>query len=334
MKAEIAYFTEKGRITAEKIRDVLKEEGWECDFRDRDIPLAEWTGDSFRRADLLVFVSACGIAVRSIAPFIKSKTEDPAVIVADDLGRSVISLLSGHIGGANEITEMIAEKTGGYPVITTATDVSGKFAVDTWACGMGMKIINPEMIKEISMMILRGEKVPVYSDLPFRSENPQLELCSDGKGPAGICISPYRKKVFERELRLVPPCVVIGAGCRKGVRGDDIMEFACEILERENLYREAVATVASVDLKKDEKGMLDFADMLGAEFVTYSAEELEKVQGDFPESEFVKKITGTDNVCQRAAVLASDGGRTVAGKQAKNGITIAVALKEDEIYAQ
>lgn len=134
------------------------------------LSLKEWTAEHFPNADALIFVGACGIAVRAIAPYIKKKTSDPAVVVVDEGGNFAISLLSGHIGGANELTAQVAGLIDAIPVITTATDVNGLFAVDAWAVKMGCAIKNPGRIKDVSAALLRGETVSLYTRFPIEGE--------------------------------------------------------------------------------------------------------------------------------------------------------------------
>jgi cobalt-precorrin 5A hydrolase len=124
----------------------------------------QWCGDNWDSCDGLVFVSATGIAVRSIAPFIKSKKSDPAVAVVDESGHFSISLLSGHIGGANDLAQLIAEKIGAQAVVTTATDVNGKIAIDVTAKKNGLFITSMPMAKEVSASVLSGERIGFFSE--------------------------------------------------------------------------------------------------------------------------------------------------------------------------
>lgn len=135
--------------------------------------LREWTGKRFMDSDAVVFIGACGIAVRSIAPFVKSKKADPAVVVVDEQGKFSISLLSGHMGGANELSEEIAGLLDAQPVVTTATDLSGIFAVDVFAEKNGCSISDMRLAKEVSAALLAGREVGFASDFPVRGELPK-----------------------------------------------------------------------------------------------------------------------------------------------------------------
>lgn len=328
----IAYFTENGMKTADKIKEILEKRGCGCYVRNRDENLKEWTKEAFEKADAIVFVSATGIAVRTIAPLLKSKTTDPAVIVTDDRGKFVISLVSGHIGGANDMAESIAREMGSIPVITTATDINGKFAVDKWAKDNGLIIQNIAVAKDISMAVLEGKSVGITGKMPIVTE--VCEVVKDDKLPLGINISWCDDKVYQRELKLIPKWLTLGIGCRKDTPVCKIEEAVQKVLKENNILETAISKVVSIDLKKDEKGLMEFCENHSLPFETFSAEELGKVQGDFEESAFVKKTTGVANVCERAAVLGADGGKVIIKKTKGDGVTVAVAVKEETLYVK
>ena len=197
----IVSFTDAGERLAEKIRKELtgQIEPGECELfrpgresRDRR-SLSEWTREGFCQASALIFIGAAGIAVRAIAPFLKSKAEDPAVVVLDEKGQNVISLLSGHLGGANALARRIAGITGGNPVITTATDVNESFAVDTWAKEQGLRVINPEKIKVISSAVLRGESICFHSIYPILVRGHSLKSFIWNVGDDSIHSIPERE---------------------------------------------------------------------------------------------------------------------------------------------
>lgn len=260
--------------------------------KEAGISLSDWTSQNFNSNDALIYIGATGIAVRAIAPHIKSKTTDPAVICIDEMGRFVISLLSGHLGGANDLALEIAERIGATPVVTTATDGRNTFAVDSWAKSEGFGIVNPEAIKKISSAVLSGDHVTITAG--------------------------------NDELELVPKINVLGVGCKRGTSPVALMtalsEFACDA----DIELESIGGIASIDLKKDEEGLIALARSLKLELVTYSADELNEVPGEFSGSEFVKKTTGVDNVCERSAVKLS-GGELIVRKKSYDGITFALA---------
>ena len=273
------------------------------------------------RADALVFVGAAGIAVRAIAPHVRDKFSDPAVVSVDEAGRFVVPLLSGHVGGANELARRVAALTGGQAAVSTATDVNGLFAVDVWARERGMAITDRVLAKEVSAALLEGRPVGFASDFG----HPCPEGLTAGPAELGVWITDRTGEgPFPRTLRLVPRSLILGIGCRRGTPEAAIAAAADAALA--GLAPEAVAGVATIDLKKDESGLLAFCARRGLPLTTYSAEALAAVEGDFTPSAFVRGITGVDNVCERAAAAA--GGRIIVPKQANNGVTAAVARKD------
>ena len=277
----------------------------------------------FHSHDALIFISACGIAVRLIAPFVKDKTKDPAVIVMDDRGRFVIPVLSGHIGGANALAERIAELIGSVPVITTATDGAGKFSCDAWAVQHGCAISSMKTAKDISAAILTGD-IPVSSEFELPDVLPNGLIASD-EGELGIYIGIHKNTPYKSTLRLVPRIVTLGIGCRRDMSSDAIIDAVSRTFAEHNIDIKSVSSLASVDVKKDEKGLLECAAEMGVTPDFYSAAELEALKGDFEESEFVKKTVGTGNVCERAAAMT--GGELIIRKTACDGVTVAAAVQ-------
>ena len=202
-----------------------------------------WVQQMFREKEALLFIGACGIAVRSIAPFLKSKWEDPAVLVMDEKGEAVIPLLSGHAGGGNALALQVAALLGATPVLTTATDVNGQFAVDVFARKNGLKIREKALAKEVSARVLQGERLPVVAEMPLygdwpgalykeektgaMSERARLEqhnpnvsgdAQADGKkSPLGISIGKDGQNRWEKTLHLYPAQLTAGVGCRSGI---------------------------------------------------------------------------------------------------------------------
>jgi len=290
-------------------------------------PLAEFTGPVFRESDALVFVGACGIAVRAIAPYVKDKQSDPAVLSLDETSRFVIPLLSGHIGGANALAVRLAEALGAVAAVTTATDVNGKFSADAWASEQGLFIDDIKAAKSVSAAILEGP-VPMASDFPVTGTLPAGVVTGES-GPVGFCISWQEKRPFDTTLLLVPKVIRLGVGCRRGTSWAAISALVDQIMEEYHIHPEAVRSVGSIDLKKDEPGLLAFCRKRGWPVHFYPAARLEAVEGDFSPSEFVKKTTGVDNVCERAAALG--GGKLIVKKTARDGVTVAAAVDQWEV---
>ncbi len=294
-------------------------------------------GDSDRQCDAIIFVGATGIAVRAIAPFIHGKAVDPAVLVIDEAGRYVISLLSGHLGGANALARTAATLIEAEPIITTATDAESAFAVDTFAKENGFLLTDLRKAKEVSAKVLRGEKLRIYSDIPMerlvqRPARHEAELVpAQDIDRADIVIS-YRTKLLNQAtgLRLIAKRVHVGLGARKGVTQAEVAAAVATCLEDAGIDPRAVVALASIDLKKQEAGILAYSYECGVPFVTYTAEELRTVEGAFAGSSFVQSVTGVANVCERAAAYAagrSGHAEVLVHKTIHGSVTTAVAVE-------
>ena len=361
-------------------------------------PLTEWTGEQMKKRRSLLFIGACGIAVRAIAPFLTDKLNDVPVLVMDEQGCFVIPVLSGHVGGANDLAVSLAERMGSTPVITTATDLNHCFAVDLFARRNALHIVNKDGIAKVSSRILAGEEVTmaveeghfreevqtlrgrrvsrktnipdgirlvscipefhtdipivmteVIEDIPAASAEStedvpvvSVESITDATvafsessaGIPGVTESPVDILVAPasygqgRLLTLRPKEYVIGIGCKRGKAAEQIDHFVNRALKESGISMEQVAAFASIDRKKDEDGILWMSSPYGIPFVTYSAEELQQVEGTFHASEFVKSQVGVDNVCERAALrFSGPDGILITGKQAEDGITAAIVKR-------
>ena len=333
-------YTEKGAETAARIAAAMRAEGHVCrcfalpkycpqDAEPLTQSAGQWAGEGFREADALVFCCAAGIAVRAIAPWVKSKTEDPAVIVADELGRFVIPLLSGHLGGANELALTIAKRLGAIPVVTTATDLNGAFAVDVFAKKNHLWIEDMSLAKAVSAALLAGKQVGFKSDVPCVGALP--EGLTEKEAELGICVTSEPENApFARTLWLFPMRYAAGLGCRRGKSMEELETFLLKQLSDIGAAIHELRCVASIDLKKNEPGLVLLSQKYKLPILTYSAEQLSAVPGNFSGSDFVKEKTGVDSVCERAAVLAS-GGKLVIRKTAADGITFALAEYEEAI---
>lgn len=288
-------------------------------------------GAAFKTAGIIVFVGATGIAVRTIAPFIKSKLTDPAVISVDEKANFVIPLLAGHIGGANEMARHLAEYLGAVACVTTATDVNGLFAVDEWAARNNMVITSMKAAKDFAAALVAEKQAGLVSDFPVSSQLPagmRLQQ-EDTKDDIGLVIAlDASKKPFRSTLNLIPRIVHLGIGCRRGTECQKIAALVLPQLKRLGIDRRAVCSVASVDLKQDEQGLLQFAAKNGWKAHFYTADELNAVEGDFTPSSFVRGVVGVDNVCERSAVKDSCGGKLLLRKISNDGVTLAVAAED------
>lgn len=319
--------------------------------------LAEFTSLAFAEADHIIYIGAAGIAVRAIAPHIKSKDTDPGVIVMDEKAVYVIPILSGHIGGANALALDLARELGAQAVITTATDVNGVIAIDSWATENCMKIDRIGNIKHISSAVLENRKVKVYTQCRgsfagqkaheltglHKSFEALESLESSGSDVPLVVITDSHsliedvRKRFPEALMLIPCVTFAGMGCRKDIDFFPAEELFDQALTELDLDVRAIRSLNSVDLKKDEKALLMLAEKYGMEFNTFSAEELMEAElytdAEMSHSELVSRVAGAGNVCERAAVMGAAMGATgsefgiyiIMKKTKRNGVTIAVS---------
>lgn len=319
-------FTDKGLALAGRIAEGLAAGGDDAScakgFGEGKVNHHEWTAAAFASADALVFVGATGIAVRSIAPHVVAKDQDPAVIVVDEGAHFCIPLLSGHIGGANALAKRICAITGAAFAVTTASDLNGVFAVDSWAAERGLTVLNTPAIKNVTARLLAGKTVTFASEINIAGALPRnVKAASEGEqADFRIGIHPG-----ESGLNLVPRIAIVGIGCRKGTDQARIARAFGAFLQDNNVAREAVCGIASIDLKKDEPGLVAFAREAGLPFDTFSEAELNALEGTFSSSDFVQGVTGVSCVCERASVAAGD---TLAiPKTVIDGMTFALSVK-------
>lgn len=295
MRKAILPVTEKGVELAKKIS---AEVGGQIFIKGRDFDsLKNFVAEIFAKFDALIFIGAAGIAVRMIASHIVSKLSDPAVIVIDERGKNVVSLLSGHVGGGNFLTAEIAGKISANPVITTATDVEEKFSADGFASQLGLKPAPKDAIKIINSAILRGE------DIFLTAGNVKLNL--------------------------IPSNLICGIGCKRGTSAEKIFEAVSEACKIISQPVERIKIFASVDLKSDEVGLLDFAKKIQREIKFFSVDELQKEITEYKlqESDFVKKTVGVGNVCEAAALCCVERGKFALTKKSFDGVTVALLFE-------
>lgn len=271
---------------------------------ERGIPVAQWAREAFAACDALLFIGACGIAVRAIAPLVRDKTTDPAVVVMDEGGNFVIPILSGHIGGANDLARQVAEKTGATPVVTTATDVRGVPAIDVWAVKNDCAIENPHVIRPVTAALLADKPVGVM--ITERTLTP-----------------PYPVT-----LRLRPRTLAVGVGCKRNTDPEHLETAILSFLEKCGVSLLSVKSLATIDRKKDETAILRFCEKYRLTLNIFTAEELSATEGVFAHSDFVQKTVGVGCVCEPAAVRATSG-RLLMGKTAFEGVTLALAGEEN-----
>lgn len=344
----IACFTDVGETLGRSLADQWPAGGQVSRIGSGE--LSAWAEKGFTSSSptALVFIGSCGIAVRALAPFIQSKTQDPPCLVVDEAGDHVISLLSGHIGGANALCEAIAALLQAQPIITTASEVRGQWAVDRWAVEQNLGLRNTKAIKGISSELLRGGTVSlhtayqiwgelpkgvVYSTAPSASSDPgdpeQERVQKLNPDRPLICLSDRPQTLPDSTLQLIPKTLVLGIGCRRGASAQQIDFLVSQALSKAGFLSEAVLAVHSIDLKAEEPGLLTFCAEKGWPLKTFSAEELNQVEGVQNPSSFVLSVTGTDSVAERSALKGSD--RLILEKQAGDGVTCALGLRLPQI---
>ncbi|MEG2069288.1 MAG: cobalamin biosynthesis protein [Acidaminococcaceae bacterium] len=342
MKAVVFSYTRRGARLSLSVGTGLEELGYEVTL----YTSAKFVGEAstlqlsagckqdakqaFATSSVIIYIGACGIAVRAIAPHIINKTVDPAVLSIDEGGHYVIPLLAGHIGGANAVARKLAEVLEAEPVVTTATDINGLFAVDEWAAKNKIHLDDLTAAKAFAAALVDGKSVGVVSEYPISGTLPQgLVLATTGE--VGLVLAPQAKfKPFTVTLNLIPASFYLGIGCRRHTPLAAIEELVLPQLESLGLSMQAVAAVCSVDLKQDEVGLLAFAAKYQVPAHFYTAAALAAQPGEFAHSDLVQSVVGVDNVCERAAVLGAQG-KLCLKKTSKNGVTLAIAERKTVI---
>lgn len=276
----------------------------------------------WREYDALVCIMASGIVVRTLAPLLKDKRRDPAVVVCDERGRFAISLLCGHLGGGNALAKQVAAILRGQAVITTASDVLGRTALDLWARDLGLIVTDKKRLTKAMGKLVNQGFVTLYSDY-FLPDAPADIHRQQDPGSADLVIS-CRTDVETGGVVLHPRALVAGIGCNRNTPAEEIAQALQEACIRNNLALESVFRLASIDLKRDEQGLLEVARSQGYPIDFFYREQLNGVEG-VSTSAIVLKATGAKGVAEPAAVLASDGGRLLCKKMKWANVTVAVA---------
>jgi cobalt-precorrin 5A hydrolase len=284
-----------------------------------------------------IFIAAAGIVVRVISPHLKSKDRDPAVIVLDQEGKYVVSLLSGHLGGANALARKVAGITGGQAVITTATDTAGLPSMDLLSKEKGLAIFNLEAVKSVNMALLMGETLQIY--------DPEDHLGLKTMDLAGCAVVQVRKKdqwqdempgvwvtwknekfqSLANRLILHPRSLVAGVGCNRGTDSREILDQIMETFRANGLAPKSLKCLASIEAKRDEEGLLAAARELDVPIFFFTPSEINTVQVPHP-SDVVKNHMGVSSVCEATALLKSNRNRLLVPKTKSPNVTLAVAL--------
>lgn len=343
---EVEVFNKCSRLSYENIKNSTDENFRNTGYISQNI--SDWTAAQMSEKKALIFIGACGIAVRAIASSVNNKLKDSPVIVIDELGKFVIPILSGHVGGANELAVLLAALMNATPVITTATDINNKFAVDVFAKKCRLAIVNKDGIAGVSSKVLTGEVVAMSVDwehIPAKHRQlikaflDEADIIKTVDFPpaygADIVVSCEKAKDPKNgSIYLKPTQFVLGIGCRRDTAFENIDRAIRQSLLKLQIDISDIDMIASIDVKKDEPGIKQFCDRNRIEFVTYTADELMAVQGEFSASQFVREHVGVDNVCERAAVLAcsrecNKAGELIYKKHKYDRVTVAAAKYPD-----
>ena len=342
MSTAYFYLTPEGELLARKLAashpgDLFRKDN----FKDR-------LKEAFGRYDNLVCIMATGIVVRLLAPLIVHKTSDPAVIVLDQKGRFAISLLSGHLGGANDLAREMARISGGLPVITTATDVAGRLSFDTFAKEHHMAIENISVLKRISGTLLEGNPVDVYAPSSYpefdREDLLRYHRTARETYEPETPLTPERPSVIIDErifpsvraetdipvLKLRPRTICAGIGCKRGMAGKPIIEALLQTLEEEGISPLSLKCLATIPLKADEPGIIEAAEYFHVPLVIIPPEDIKNLDIDslgIATSDFVAANTGVLSVSTASAYLASGRGKILRDKAKYKGITVALAME-------
>ncbi len=296
----------------------------------------------WKKYDGFVLIMATGIVVRLIAPLLESKETDPAVVVMDDAGRFAISLLSGHLGGANELAERCAFASGARAVVTTATDANDLPSFDMLAKEQGWIIDDISRVKSLNTLLLDNEEIAVVdptgqtrSWLHGRGKVVFHETLAEAVGSTARGFLSVTNRHLPQQINpeqlliLRPRNLVLGIGCNRGTPADEIETLVSQHLKRLFLSPKSVCCIASVAAKRNEAGLVEFAGRLGVPLRCFESDELNQVAFPSPPSEHALAAVGVAGVAEPAAILASGGGRLLLKKVKSANVTLAVAeLKE------
>ncbi|MEW7314411.1 cobalt-precorrin 5A hydrolase [Buttiauxella gaviniae] len=298
---------------------------------------AQTVEQAFSQYSALVFIAATGIVVRVIAPLVCDKMHDPAVVVMDERAEHVISLLSGHLGGANELTRHLAEILDSDPVITTATDVNQLAALDTLAAKLDATLLDfRQTVKTVNQMLVSQKRVGLWWDRDFAAHAKQYDtrgfIPVDDLGAlpaldALVCVT--LRDVLPAQtiplFKLVPKRVIAGMGCRRDTPSQTVATLFSQQLAANHFDPLALRVIGSVTLKKDERALLDLAQHHQVPFEVFSVEQLAQHEHRFPASEFVRQTVGVGSVSQPAAWLLSHG-NLVGTTLREQGVTITLGV--------
>lgn len=295
-----------------------------------DFKLSDITKEAMENSRGVVFISSIGIAVRAIAPFLKGKDKDPGVVVVDLSAKYSINILSGHLGGGNELTTKVSEILNSIPIITTASDNLGLVAPDVIAKRYKLMIDNLKTAKYIAALLIDGKTIGIKDDSNIieigKGYERVLELKEDCIWVTHNLFEMSNKNLQNTKiLKLIKKDLVLGIGCKRGTSYEKLNKFICDSLIKFNLDIRAVSAIVSINIKANEVGIIELAKKINCIFKTYSKEEIQTVQDNYDKSEFVLKTLGVTAVCEPCVEL--EGANIIVGKIKHDGMTLAIGLR-------
>lgn len=350
-KIALTALTEKGFLLGEKIAAEYKNislystkerKGWDGSYSD----FTSLVKHLFTTYQALIFIMATGIVVRKIAPLLESKGSDPAILVMDEKGKNVISLLSGHLGGANKLTLELAEFLEANPVITTATDVNDLYAIDSFAKDFGLlprplekiKLFNKKLLDKEEILIVLDEAIKFDKDpswenfkfidlSDFKEKSPKERLDAGDSLDDFVFISHQEEPEIKASLCLRPKNIIIGTGCRKDYSSQTHEKNFLIFLKEENISLDAIKEIRTITLKKDEACLLDFSKKYKIPLKIFSADQINQVYEDNPtlkKSDFVYKNVGAYGVAEAVILIdQNEDFKNLSPRREMQGMTLA-----------
>lgn len=350
IKIAILSITENGHILAEKIKDILLNN----DSRISEINhfhknIKENLNMAFKEYDAIIGIMATGIMIRSLSPLLKTKYEDPAVLIIDEKGQNIISLVSGHLGGANALTSMLSKYLSANPVITTSTDVNGVIGVDEIIRRYYFEIIDGHKIVEFNRVIIMGEKIKIFSKskLDFLKTDEILksyEIIDDIDNFSEYNIDDKFNTINKDEIVFIYEDkyiltkiskIVVGIGARKLIAEEKVLNAITKSCDNLEFDISRINSFATVEIKKNELGIIKTVNKLNRNLDIITLDQIKDEMKtsksvDFSYSDFVYKKFGVGSVCEPVATIAAGlNSELIFKKTSFDGVTIAVALSKN-----
>ncbi|NRT71484.1 cobalt-precorrin 5A hydrolase [Clostridium beijerinckii] len=297
-----------------------------------DFSLKTITKEAMNNSEGIIFISSTGIAVRAIAPFLEGKDKDPGIVVVDLSCKYAINILSGHLGGGNELTYKVSEILNSMPIITTASDNLGLIAPDILAKENNLIIEDLKKAKYMAALLINKKIIGIkddYNIIKISNGYEKIQYLREDCIWITHCLKSSNNEELEKTdyskiLRLIKKDIVLGIGCRKGTTYEKLYDFVNANLIKYNLDIRAVSCIVSVDIKANEEGIIKLAERINCPFKTFSKDEIKTVQDKYDKSEFVFKTLGITGVCEPSVDLA--GAEVIISKIKHEGMTLAIGV--------